>query len=581
MLRCCRTVCRHNLFILFVVVVAACNDGGNDEPAVTIPTQIAMVQELEIGRAVQGEISAEQPVETWVVSVEPGSRAFIQLTRLDGDVHLDLQLIDPAGRAVHQMQTEDTATSVPLLLPQTGDYSLTVRGLSGTGTFNVILADGQVEPTATPEESPTASLTATFTPSPSFTATVATVEVVPSTLPAPAATATPVPPTTVPAEAAALPADAAPVPAEAAAVPEAPGGRLEVGASRLAEITQEGETHRYTFVGNAEESIAILANPDPNAEIALNPYLELQAPSGEIVIENDNWQDNITDALIRYEIPITGVYTIYVSSADGVSTGRYIISTSQGFTIRDVERGLALHNQANEQTLETYGARDVWTVELDEGELVSIAVEVVDRESDFDVMTELVAPNGETWFADGGGANNDAFLDSITAPVGGTYLIHIAARNNASIGAYRLWWQRLNDFPTATPITPSVTPTQTASIAPTQTTTPSPSLSPTPPTPGAPIDTIQTGIGQGRVYQHVVEMESGQTINVAVIGGEAFDPVLRLVDPAGNIVVEVDDVGASLDPRTSFTATVSGLYTIEVQGYEGGSGNFTLNYIIQ
>jgi hypothetical protein len=222
-------------------------------------------------------------------------------------------------------------------------------------------------------------------------------------------------------------------------------GRLEIGQTQNAEILQAGETQRYTFFGNSGDKVSIVANLDPaDPASTLNPYLELQAPSGDLVASNDDYWRGARDALIRdYTLPFTGVYTVYVKSADALGTGKYLISLSRGFTLRDVLRGQALPDQANPQRLETLGAREVWFISLEAGDRLTVIVETVDRASGFDPMLEVVDEGGNSLgFDDSSGEGNDAFLADIPISQTGTYLIYVAARNNASVGDYRLWWAR-------------------------------------------------------------------------------------------------------------------------------------------
>lgn len=336
-----------------------------------------------------------------------------------------------------------------------------------------------------------------------------------------------------------------------------------MGESRAGEITQAGEVHRFTFFGAAHEVISLAMNSDPSSPGTLNPYIELQAPNGTVVAQNDDWLPAISDAMIHlFELPFTGVYTLYAKSREATGTGHYLLSLNTGFTARDVQRGEALMNLPNQQQLETYGQRDVWTVSAEAGDLVSIAVEVVDQASDFNVMVELVSPNGETWFDDDSGSNFDAFLQNIEAPVSGVYTIHIAANNNASIGAYRLWWLSLQKTLTPTPITPTAVPTAAPSATPAS---------------GEIVGTV----GEFRSSSYTIQVNAGQTVTIVVLGVEGFDSILRVIDPLGNILAEVDDVGETVDPRAYFVAVTSGLYTIEISGFEGASGTFTLNYLIQ
>lgn len=408
--------------------------------------------------------------------------------------------------------------------------------------------------------------TQTFTFTPSSTFTPSPLPPTPTQTPLPQATAIPATPNggSVPTEVPLL-EPTAPPPPEISAEPPAESipqsGRLELGETRENEILQAGEVHRYTFFGTAEDVVNIVVNVDPENAGTLDPYLELQGPSGDIIADNDNFLDFAPDALIQaFEVPTTGVYTIYVQAVDEFGTGGYLLTVdTQPLTLRDVERGAAVRGEPNEELLETYGAREVWTIELDEADVVSVSVEGLD--DGLDVMVELVAPNDEdSWFDNDSGAETDAYLDSIIAPESGVYTIYIAARNNESVGAYRLWWAVLSDIPTATPLPPTAT---------------------LPPTPIPPSDTIEGSVTFGETFAIIITAESGQTVNIVVQGVAGFDPVLRVSDTAGNILAEVDDVGDSRDPRTRFDAETSGFLIVEVFGFEGAAGNFILSYIIQ
>jgi|GEM_PF-4123410 len=357
------------------------------------------------------------------------------------------------------------------------------------------------------------------------------------------------------------------------AVTQPQSGRLEIGETRENEIFQAGEVHRYTFFGTAEDVISVVVNPkpltddEPDApEIVnpLDPYIELQAPSGDIVAENDNFLENAPDAAItQFEIPTTGVYTLYIRSTDEIGTGVYWLTVdNQPLTLRDVERGVAERAVFNEQTLETYGSREIWAIELTAGNSVIVSVESL--VPDLDVMVEMVSPSGEAWFDNDSGLELDAYLENIVVPEDGIYIIHVATRNNATIGDYRLWWDITNDRPT--PIPPTATPAPTA--------TPLPTALPA-------SGTLQGSVNQNDIFIAFLPASAGQTINIVVQGIAAFDPVLRVSTLTGNIIVEVDDVAQSQDPRTQFIVDADNQYVIEIFGYEGQAGEFTLNYIVQ
>lgn len=538
------------ILLILLWLAAACKE--TEEVPLPTVTQVAIGGNVRIGSTVRDVLSEGVPSHDWTLSARQGNTVVIQLSNVNGNARFQLQLISPSGEILTQLDTQenDFAASIPFILPVEGDYRLRVSRIEAytEGMYAISVADSSqiLRPTLTgTPETPTLTFTPT-SPTATQTPTVASSPTGDTTSPTPTIFLPQELPTSLPTR-----------------IPP-PGGRLETGETRTGEITQAGEIHRFTFFGAAEETISLAMNPDPSAPGTLNPYLELQAPNGTIVAENDNWLPAIPDAIINlFRLPATGVYTLYVKSRDGTGTGRYLLSLSNSFTMRDVQRGEAVTDLPNEQRLETYGQRDVWTVNVEAGDLISIAVEIIDRASDFNVMVELVSPEGESWFDDDSGADFDAFLNSIEAPVSGTYTVHIAANNNASIGAYRLWWQSLKKTPT--PITP----------------TSESSASPAVPT-ATPIAAEIVGtVGELRSTTYPVQINAGQTVSIVVLGVEGFDSVLRVIDPIGNILVEVDDVGDSVDPRANFVAVTSGLYTIEISGFEGASGTFTLNYVIQ
>jgi hypothetical protein len=325
-----------------------------------------------------------------------------------------------------------------------------------------------------------------------------------------------------------------------------------------ADIAQAGEIDRYTFFANYGDPISLVVNLNPANPGTLNPYLQVQAPNGDIVLENDDIGLGIVDAAVRQSIPSTGVYTVYVKSGDEVGIGAYTITLGDDpLTLSDVERGLALPSTVYEEALQQYGQRDVWALDLKSGDKVSIAVDSLDATGAFDPLVELVGPDGAALGFDnnsGGGLN--ALLDSLMIPSDGLYIVHIAALKNASIGPYRLFWLRINDFPTPLPVTAT-------------------------PSPAPPSASIPASVEVAGVFTLPLAIRAGQDVNFVVIGQNGFDPVLRVIDPIGNIIIEVDDVEGSQDPRARLTALTDGQYRIEVLGFEGMAGQFILNYIVQ
>ena len=78
-----------------------------------------------------------------------------------------------------------------------------------------------------------------------------------------------------------------------------------------------------------------------------------------------------------------------------------------------------------------------------------------------------------------------------------------------------------------------------------------------------------------------VSLTAGQTyviegLGVSTASGTLSDPLVRILDGAGNIVAQADDGGIGLDSHLQFTAAATGDYTLEVRGVGVTDGTFKL-----
>jgi hypothetical protein len=364
---------------------------------------------------------------------------------------------------------------------------------------------------------------------------------------------------------------------------------IQVGDSLENELRADGEIHVYSFRGVAGMRISF--GLSRLGEATFDPYLELKTANGETIARSDNYADSLDALVINFALPVTGVYTLTAGSATGQGTGHYLIAIGAGFILRDVERGPAVHNQPIIARLEAYGTRDVWQIEIAAGDSISVSVEKwgAGKNGPFDPMTELVGPGGDTLaFDDDSGANKNAFLTSIAAPASGTYRIHIAAYDHATVGTYRLWWQRDNALPTLTPVPPTATPLVGATIgtnSPISTRQPTATMPATPAPLAGAMGSELIGIEVDETAIRRVYLEPGQVITVFVEGHWGFDPIVEIYTPDGYMMDRVDDVGFDqtfdINPRLTLTAQESGDYLLYVYGYEYSGGEFTLHWRIE
>lgn len=490
-----------------------------------------------LGQTITGTLSPDQPEQSWTFTAAPDTRVSL-IARVAGTTPSTLLLTHASGTLLVSKNTDDEGVaSVAQLYLEGGAYSVKLRG-----DFSATTQSVGFELTVIPIGSQTP------TPSPTFATPVETPET----------------------------------------DPLLPSSRIEIGRSLIGTFDHDGQEHRYTFLGYAQDRITFgLSRLDANA--TFDPIIRLQAPSGDIIAENDNHTDSPDALVINFQLPATGVYTLYAGSANGLGTGNYLIAVGEGFVLRDVEQGTAIHNEPIVTELAAYGVRDVWLAEVTAGDSISVSVEAWD-DSDFDPMVEVVSPSGITLgFDDDSGANNNAILIGIPTPETGLYRIHVAAYNHTTIGTYRLWWQRDSAIPTPLPKTPE--PTLDFALAtPTldPATTPTATLIGATSTPAPPLGISGSeliALNANQTANRQIDLQAGQTVLLYVEGHWGFDPILEIYTPDGYLLHRVDDIGEGssydINPRLNLRIEEGGRYTLRVYGYEFAEGAFTLHWNVR
>lgn len=546
---------------------------------------------LTLNVPTNGTISPDVPQQTWRFEIAQAQTVSLDVTRTNGTALLiaivnRLDNTDTPLQLVKARSDNFGRVLVPQLYLESGSYGLTVTGdlVSGGGetinyqvlvsSFGTQPAPAVITPTAT--SAPTINSPATTAPSTNPTV-IANAEIGVSGFP----------------------------------LVES-GERLEFGQVREGALEIDGDTHEFAFFGNIDMVVTIsFSRMDENA--TFDPYLRVQAPDGTVIAENDDVSVATIDSVITgLTLTSAGVYTIIAGSVTGIGTGDYLIGVGLGVTIADVERATIGPDAPQTATLEFYGARDRWSIGLQAGDVISIAVNRVDSDT-FDPMVELVAPGGASIaFDDDGGGEKNALISNLTIEQTGLYIIHVASFGNGELGTYELRWTRGNIAPTVaapTATSPAVsTPSPTVAIvtvAPTFTRTPTVTQPPTSiisPTPSrTPTQTAtlfatsapilgDTGsergtVAQGGTYERQIDLEAGDSLFVFVEGYWGFDGVLEVVDPIGIIFETVDDVGFDTtfdrNPRLTVIIPASGRYTLRVYGYDGNAGEFSLNWRVQ
>ena len=463
--------------------------------------QGTVIGALEAGASVEGRFSGRASVpHVYTFDGRAGQYISVELARTSGTVDPVLLLYDPAGAP---LAVDDNAGGG-------GDALLRSVPLRADGRYSVV-ASGKAQPGGY-----RLTLTASSRPQP----------VTPTIVPRPSVTpfALVIAPT---------------------AAPAAPGSRLQDHAPVSAAIDRPGGFGRYSIAAAAGDFLTVGVAPADGS--GLRPALELFGPDG-VLLARDSAPRAGAEALVAmWPAASDGLYTVLVTGADDTA-GAFTLSYGLGPSREEHARGSAAADTPYEGQLVRRGARDVWTLALNRGDVITAAASPTSAAA-LDPLLELVGPDGSVVASDdnSGGAPS-ALIQRATAPAAGIYQLRVAAANAASAGPYRLIWRYIEAAPTPTPDPPRYLLLSAAdSVAP------------------------------GAYHFFPFQGRAGQTVRLraAAAPGSRLDPVVALLGPDGMVVAEGDDIPGSLDAEIIFTIPADGTYTARVSGYLSG-GPFDL-----
>ena len=332
----------------------------------------------------------------------------IDITLRVQDIRPGLILRDAEGNTLQQVPADSYPDPLMLhdvRLPEGGAYTLVIVNASdGEGRYTLTLR--QLLP-------PTPTFGPIVWPSPSTEAALAS--------PTPLAVATPTAFVT-------------------AAPPLAiPGMQLQPFQAVQGALEQPGQVDRYTIFGRADDVVSIGMTAVPGS--AVDPHIAVYNPAGEVLATADN-TFGTADAIIQgLTLPATGAYIVFAQDAGGQGRGPYLISFGQGLTMRDDLQAHTRPEVVYTGTLSQPAVRQVWTLDLNLGDVISAAV-VGEGNSAFDPVLALVSPDGQTLYEDdnsGGGRN--AALRGVIALQTGRFRLAIRPAEGSTPGTYTLIWR--------------------------------------------------------------------------------------------------------------------------------------------
>jgi hypothetical protein len=427
---------------------------------------------------------------------QAGDYVQIEMNRVSGEVDPLVTLYDPGGLpiATDNRSGEQGARLHNVRLLEDGLYSVQAGSLDGSGGYSIrLLQYDRLSPlTPTRVELPTA---------------------------------TPIPTLAVPTIA-----------------PAVLGARLEVFTPVQGTISQAGAVsiHSLQAVMGDVLTIGVARTEDS----ALLPEIEISDPQGIIIAAEQSTTAGSDALVVQLRADLPGAYNVFVRGEAG-TTGDFIIGYGIGSAWRDAVAGPAEFDRRNEGEIDRRGVREVWTLELRQGDIITATVNPGPG-SALDPLLEL-APASDPGLIlaidDNSGGGRSPLIRRVEIPETGLYLLRVRASQAASTGSYNLIWRYINVAATPT-VPPAV----------------------------APVLIRRDTIPEQEYRFYPFYGRAGQRVRVRVLAeeGSGFDPVAALIGPDGEVLIEVDDTEGDLNPRFNFELPDDGTYNVRVNGYLSG-----------
>ena len=323
---------------------------------------------------------------------------------------------------------------------------------------------------------------------------------------------------------------------------------ISPGQTVTGQITESEPFSLWRLEGTSGDVVSISMTA---LEGGLDPYLQLIAPSGNVLVADDDSGGNLNALIAGVELPEDGTYLIVATRYGG--TGRFELGVTAGQSSPEAQSntggGTIRYGETVSGSITAGRYEERWTFQAQAGEVISIAMD--QTSGDLDCLLVLLGPDGEELTSDDdSGDNYNSLIEGYRLPVSGTYTI-VATRYNgsggSSTGSYTL--TLLTGSPAQN--------TQAGSISYGQTVT-------------GQISSIR------RAERWAFQGTAGDVVIVTMEGtGGELDTFLVLLDPNGDEIAYNDDSGPSLNSRLYSQLPESGTYTIVASRYSG-SGSYTL-----
>jgi hypothetical protein len=314
-------------------------------------------------------------------------------------------------------------------------------------------------------------------------------------------------------------------------------GELLDHAPLLGSLNRQGDFARYSVRVEAGDMVTIGVVPTDG--VGLLPVIDLIDPDGLSVYQAS---PALVNGQVTTLVPgigglVEGEYTVFVTGAEG-TLGGFIIGYGREGSFTESFRGELTGNVETVGQMTQPGARDLWSLYLNENDLITLAASSSDAA--FTPLLHLIAPDGTALSA------GQISIGSVRAPVSGVYVVRVQAQNVGSIGGYSLLWRYL---------VPAPTPTRLPSRV--------------------PLLVVDASLMAGNQAAYTFRGIAGQRLLIEVMALDGrFDPVAELLAFDGTIIAQGDDADGGLDPRFEAMVPADGTYTLRVRAYGDGEGAF-------
>ena len=329
----------------------------------------------------------------------------------------------------------------------------------------------------------------------------------------------------------------------AVAVRTVPVTPLALDAPASGELREDGVAGEgWVFDGVAGQVVNVTATSD-----AFDTVVRLLSPDGEELAVDDDGGPGSNSSL-EAVLPVAGRYQVRVTAFDG-ETGSYAVAvrtvpglpTGYAPPLDSVVRTvpvtpLALDAPASGELREDGVAGEGWAFDGVAGQVVNVTA----TSDAFDTVVRLLSPDGEELAVDdNGGPGSNSSLEAVL-PVAGRYQVLVTAFDGET-GSYAVAVRTV-------PVTPLMLDAPASG------------------------ELREDGVaGEGWAFDGV----AGQVVSVTATS-DAFDTVVRLLSPDGEVLAVDDDGGPGSNSSLEAVLPVAGRYQVRVLAFDGETGSYAV-----